>query len=140
HGGHGPHVGGETVPGVGVGQAGLDGGEVLGHPVGEDDRHQVLPGGETPVEGGVARPGPAGYLIQGGVQTLLGEHLSGRLDYRSTVAGRVDSKFHGWGNPGQVGNIPHFLYAGEVMTEKLDTPASHADLLEAPNTAVLTTV
>lgn len=32
------------------------------------------------------------------------------------------------------------MYPGVVMTEKLDIPASHADLLQAPNTAVLTTV
>ena len=63
HGGHSPHIGSETVPRVGVGQAGLDGGAVLGHPLGEDGRHQVLAGREAPVEGGVARPGPVGYLI-----------------------------------------------------------------------------
>ena len=33
------------------------------HPLGEDGRHQVLAGREAPVEGGVARPGPVGYLI-----------------------------------------------------------------------------
>jgi len=140
HGGHSLHIGGETMPGVGIGEAGLDGGEVLGHPLGKNGRHQVPAARKAPVEGGIARPGPVGYLIQRGVQTLLGEHLPGGLDYRGTVAGSVGSKFHGWANLAELGNIPHFRYAGQVMTEKIDIPASHADLLEAPNTAVLTTV
>ena len=111
HGGRSLHVGGETVPRVRVGQAGLDGGEVLGHPLGEDRRDQVPAGREAPVEGCVPRPGPVGDLVQRGVQTLLGEHLPGGLDDRSTVAGSVGSQFHGSSNPAEVGNIPHFLYA-----------------------------
>ena len=39
-------------------------------------RDQVPPAGETPVQRGVADPGPAGDLVQRGVQTLFREDLA----------------------------------------------------------------
>jgi transposase InsO family protein len=79
-----------------------------------------------------------GYLIQRGVQALLGEHFPGGLDYRSTVAGSVGSKFHGWANPPEVGNIPHFKYAGQVMTETRSGP-TWKEFLVAQASGILAT-
>jgi hypothetical protein len=74
---YGLYVGGEAAPGVGVGQAGLDGSEVLAHPLGEHRGDQVTAGREPPVERGVPRPRPPGDLVQRRVQAVLGEHLPG---------------------------------------------------------------
>ncbi|MFC3823337.1 zinc-binding dehydrogenase [Planomonospora venezuelensis] len=51
HGAHGVDVAGEAVPGVGLGQGGLD---VGAHGVGEDGFQQVFSGGEAAEEGGLA--------------------------------------------------------------------------------------
>jgi hypothetical protein len=76
----------EAVPGVGIGQSVVEGGRIGGHLVGERRPHQVVTGGETTEEGGHAHTGATGYLVGGGIQALLSEHLAGRTEHPLAVA------------------------------------------------------
>src|SRR5690606_31203397 len=92
-------VGGEAVPRVRVGQAGLDRVEVLDQPVCEHRRDQVATVREPSIQRGVAGARPAGDVVQRGVEPLLGEHLPGGLDDGGPVAGGVCSQCHEHQNP-----------------------------------------
>ena len=89
HGADGADVATEPVPGVGVGQGGLDQGGVLGHRVREGRGDQLFAGGKPAEQGRHPDPGAAGDLVQRRVQPVLGEDLAGRLDDPRSVALRV---------------------------------------------------
>lgn len=66
-----------------------------GDPVHHVEHHVVDEGGpvgEVPVEGGVADPGPAGDLVEGGVRAELHQHLAGRHQDPLAVAHRVGAR------------------------------------------------
>lgn len=83
------HVPDEALPGVGTGQRLLAEGELGVDQLRDDLVDQRLAGGEVVVERADADPGPAGDLLQRGVQAARGEDLAGGGRQPLAVAPRV---------------------------------------------------
>ena len=81
-------------------------GSVVGHPSFEAGRYEVCPGRESSVKGGDSHTGSAGDLLQGGVQSPLGEHLLGRGEYPLPISLGVGPQAGGAPGVGDHGRDP----------------------------------
>ena len=100
-------VPGEPAPRVPIGQPDLDRVEMLDHAIGEHSSDQIATRWEPSIHRCIARASPLRDVIECGVESLLGEHLTRSVDNRRPVAGGISTKIHSQDRLRQVGRYPH---------------------------------